>query len=86
MTKAKKIGLRIGLIVSIPAGLYAAGSVIFYAWLSAAEPERWPPDRASVWVSVSALLTVLFLGIFIYCLVALIKQMNKEYREGANGT
>jgi len=45
MTRRRKIATWVALVVSAPAGMYAAMSVVFYAWLSAAEPERWPADR-----------------------------------------
>jgi heme/copper-type cytochrome/quinol oxidase subunit 2 len=81
MTKRRKIILWIGLVLSLPATYYAAVSVVFYAWLSAAEPDRWPPERAGVWVAVTLAATILFLGCFIYCLVSLIKEANRQYRE-----
>lgn len=70
----------------MPATYYAGNSVVFYAWLSAAEPTRWPPDRAALWVYSALALTVLFLGLFIYCVVSLIKQANRKYREEQNAT
>lgn len=38
------------MILSVPATYYAGVSVVFYAWLIAAAPERWPPDRSGLWV------------------------------------
>ena len=80
MTKRKKILLWVGLVVSIPVTGYAGVSVIFYAWLSAANPERWSPERAGLWSGGALVLTVLFLSLFVYCLVSLIRNANKEYR------
>jgi len=74
------------MILSVPAIYYAGVSVVFYSWLSAAEPERWPPDRAGLWAGGALVLTVLFIAIFIYCLVSLIKETNRRYREGQNAT
>jgi len=54
--------------------------VVFYAWLDAAEPERWPVDRAALRSYGALALTVLFLGLFIYCVVSLINDANKKYR------
>ena len=51
----RKVYTWIALVLSIPAALYAGLSVIFYAWLNAAEPERWPADRAGLWVVVCTL-------------------------------
>ena len=70
-----------GLILSVPAGGYAAVSVVFYAWLSAASPDRWPPDRAGLWVAVALFFAVLFFVLFVYCLVSLIRDANRRYRE-----
>lgn len=81
MTKRRKIMLWVGLVLSLPATYYAGVSVVFYAWLSAAEPQRWPPERAGVWVAAALAATLLFIGCFIYCLVSLIKGANREYRE-----
>jgi hypothetical protein len=74
------------MFLSLPAIYYAGVSVVYYAWLSAAAPERWPPDRAGLWVGGALALTVLFLGVFIYCVVSLIKESNRRYREEKNVT
>ena len=84
MTKRKRVLLWLGLITSVPATGYAGVSVIFYAWLSAANPERWSPERAGLWSGGAFILTVLFLILFIYCLVTLIKDTNKKYRNEEN--
>jgi hypothetical protein len=80
MTKRRKIATWAALVLSLPAAGYAGTSVIFYAWLNAAEPERWPAERAAVWVYSSLALTVLFLAIFIYCTVSLVRDANKNYQ------
>jgi len=79
MTKRRKIFLLVGLLVSVPATGYAAMSVVFYAWLNAAEPERWPSDRAAIWVIGALITTLLFLSTFVYCTVSLIKEANRRY-------
>ncbi len=84
MSKRKKILLWLGLMISIPAGGYTGVSFIFYSWLSAAEPERWPPERAGIWAGSAFLIALLFLVLFIYCLVSLIKETNRKYREQQN--
>lgn len=73
--------LWVGLILSVPIGGYATVSVVFYAWLSAASPDRWPPDRAGLWMAFSFFFAVLFFLIFVYCLVSLIRDANHRYRE-----
>ena len=77
----RKVYTWIALVLSIPAALYAGMSVIFYAWLNAAEPERWPADRAGLWVSGSFALAVLFLGVFLYCAFSLWRGAKR----GSNG-
>ena len=47
MTKRKRVFLWLGLVVSVPATAYAGINVIFYAWLSAANPERWSSERVN---------------------------------------
>ena len=86
MTRRRKILLWLGLALSLAAAGYAATSVVFYAWLSAAAPERWPPDRAALWVYSALALTILFVGLFVYCVASLIKDANRRYREEQNAT
>jgi hypothetical protein len=76
----------VALVLSVPATYYAATSVIFYAWLNAAEPERWPAERAAVWVYSALALTVAFLALFIYCVVSLVRNGNKNKEPEANAT
>ncbi len=84
MTKRKKMWLWIGLIFSLPAFPYAGISVIFYSWISTVAPERWPADKANLWVSSSLALISLFFILFVYCLTSLIKEANRHYREEQN--
>jgi hypothetical protein len=86
MTRRRKIATWVALVLSVPAAGYAATSVIFYAWLNAAEPERWPADRAAVWVYAALALTIAFLAVFAYCVVALVRDANKSYRAERNAT
>jgi len=81
MTKRRKIFLWVGLVLSLPAAGYAAVCIVFYAWLNAAEPQRWPSDRAGTWVAVSLVLAILFLISFVYCVISLIKDANRQYRD-----
>lgn len=81
MTGRTKLLLWLGVIVSLPAGGYAAMCVVFYSWLNAADPARWPAARASIWAYSSLAFAVLFLGLFIYCLASLIKGANRQYHD-----
>ena len=86
MTKRKKILLWFGLVLSVPAGGYTGISIVFYSWLNAADPDRWPPEKSGLWAGGAALLTILFLVLFIYCLVSLIREVNQRYRDEQNAT
>jgi len=86
MTKRRKILLWLGLVVSLLATGYAGTSFIFYAWLSAAAPERWPPERAALWAYSALALAILFFGFLAYCVVSLVKEANRQYREEQNAT
>lgn len=81
MTKKKKVLLWFGIIISIPA-IYQFGlGAIFYAWLNAAEPERWPADKAAIWAGGSLVLAVLFLSLFVYCVVSLVRVSKRNKAE-----
>ncbi|KPJ88263.1 MAG: hypothetical protein AMJ53_17105 [Gammaproteobacteria bacterium SG8_11] len=86
MTKRRKIFLWLGLVVSLLAGGYAGMNFIFYAWLSAAAPERWPPERAALWAYSALALAILFFVFLVYCAVSLVKEANRQYREEQNAT
>ncbi len=86
MTRRRKLATWIALVVSVLAGGYSASSVVFYAWLSAAAPDRWPPERAALWAYSFLALAVVFLALLIYCIVSLIKDTNKTYPGQSNAT
>ena len=86
MNKKGKLIRWIGAALSLPASLYAGTSFIFYAWLNAAEPERWPAEKAEIWAYSALALSVLLFAVFVYCLVSLIKEANRRYREEQNAT
>ena len=69
------------MLLSLPATYYAGVSVIFYSWLNAAEPDHWPAERAGLWAGSALVLTIIFIALFIYCLVSLIKETNRKYKE-----
>ncbi len=79
MTKSRKYIHWAVLMLSLPAGCYAGVSFIFYAWLNASDPEKWPADKAAVWAYSALGLSIIFFSIFIYCIVKLIKESNLEY-------
>ena len=82
MSKRRKIFLWLGLLISLPAGGYSGLSVVFYAWLDASQ--QWPTENAAVWGYGFFALTVLFMALFVYCLVSLIKEANRQYKVEQN--
>jgi len=86
MTKRRKLLTWFGLVISLVAAGYAGMSFIFYAWLSAAEPELWSRERAGAWAYSALALTILFFCSFVYCLVSLIRDVNRRYREDQKTT
>jgi hypothetical protein len=86
MTKRRKIATWVALGLALPAAGYTGTNVVFYAWLSAAAPDRWPPERAALWAYGALALTALFLSLFIYCVISLIKAANKSYKGERNAT
>lgn len=71
--KRKTLILSATAILSAPATYYAALSTIYYAWLNAAEPDRWPNEKAALWAGSALVLTVIFLSLLVYSIVSLIK-------------
>lgn len=67
-----------GMLLSLPIAGYAGMSIVFYAWLDASR--QWPTEKAAVWAYGSMAVTVLFAALFVYCLVSLIRNANREYR------
>lgn len=86
MSKCRKLLMWLGLVLSLPASGYASVSFIFYSWLNAAEPERWPSERAGEWAFSALALAILFFSLFVYCLMSLIRDVNRKYREKQNAT
>ena len=84
MTRRQKIFRWAGLVLSVPTGGYSAGCFLYYSWLSAAEPNLWPPEWTVFWTGGAALLALLFFAIFIYCVVSLIRDANTKYRKEQN--
>jgi hypothetical protein len=76
----KSIFRWIGVLIGLPASIYFFMCVIFYAWLNAANPERWPSERAGIWAGGSLVLALLFLAYFIWSLVGFIRSSNAKYR------
>tara|TARA_A200000113_G_scaffold146059_1_gene131401 strand:- start:132 stop:395 length:264 start_codon:yes stop_codon:yes gene_type:complete len=81
--KNKKKWLWSGLILSPFIVFYAGSSVIFYAWLNAAEPERWPNTKAAIWAGGSLTIALFFCGLFVYCLISLIRGRRFEIQENS---
>jgi hypothetical protein len=73
----QKLKLWFGLVFSALASGYFGLCVIFYAWLEASE--QWSTQKAAIWVSGSALLTILFIYTFFRCLSGLLNVANKKH-------
>lgn len=84
MSKRRKILLWIGLLTSLPIAGYSGVSVVFYSWLNASQ--QWPAEKAAIWAYSSLALAVLFFALFIYYLVSLIKETNRQYKVKQNAT
>ena len=67
-------------IASLPAAVYFGTSTAFYAWLNAADPERWPAAKAAMWSGGSIVLCILAVALFGYAAVSLVKDVNRRYR------
>jgi len=86
MTKRRKLATWIALVLCLPAGGYAGLSFAYYAWLSAVAPDRWPPERAALWAYSCLAVAVLLLGLFVYCVVSLIRDANRAYEGERSAT
>ena len=72
--RSPRLYLLIGAVVALGAALYAGTSVVFYAWLNAANPESWPRERAALWAYGSLAMTVIAVVAFIWCVAALVRR------------
>ena len=70
MSIAQIVIRALGAVLALLGCLYAIGSAIFYAWLNAAEPERWPADRAAPWAYGSLAIAALLLAACVWFSVA----------------
>ena len=75
MTKRRKILLWLGLCLSFPAAAFASVCFLYYAW-----------HESSTGSFVAVVVAVTLTALFIYCLVALIGEANRAYREEQNAT
>jgi uncharacterized BrkB/YihY/UPF0761 family membrane protein len=74
----RKIGFWIGAVLSLLASLYAGVSVFFYVWLNAADPDRWPPERAAPWAYGSLAVAIVMLVLFVFCILKLARKMDQQ--------
>ena len=82
--KRKTIILIIAFIISVPATYYASVSVIFYLWLNAAEPERWPVLKTTIWAGGSLIIALISICACIYSAVKLLSIINTLTNEKHN--
>jgi len=76
LQRNKNYYLIAGAALSIPACFYSLLCVVYFIWLNAAEPERWPTDKVVLFSGAFSLLALLFIIIFIYCVTKL-KRLKK---------
>ena len=86
MTRVQKAICWAGAVASLVAAGYSGISVVFYAWLNAVEPDRWPSDRAAVWVYSWLTGAVLFAAIFVVCVVLLVRDINRKPKGVSSAT
>ena len=79
--KHKKPIVWVAFVLSVPATFNTGMSVIFYSWLNATKPVRWPTEKTAVWACGSLILAIKLFSVFVYCVVSLAKMANKIYRE-----
>ena len=79
MSQKEKLLRWVGLVLSLLAAIYTGTGFFFYAWLNAAEPERWPAEKASIWAYSSLALAVVSLVVFVFCVTSLSKEANRNY-------
>ena len=75
MTRRRKILLWAGLCLSFPAAAYTSTNFIYYSWREASAP-----------LFLALVLAVVLIAVFIYCLVALVREANRAYRDERNAT
>ena len=83
VTRAQRVSRWVGGTVSFVATGYAVLSVVFYSWLNAAEPDRWPSDRAAIWVYSSLAGAAVFATIVVVCVVLLVRDVNRRNARNA---
>jgi len=80
MSMQHRISLWLGLILSVSAALYFATAVVFYTWMNASSPGRWPADKAGLWIGGSFAFFLLSLAVFGYCGYAIIRDWRRHSR------
>ncbi len=79
MSQKEKLLRWVGLVLSLLAAIYTGTGFFYYAWLNAAEPERWPAEKASNWAYFSLSLAVVSLVVFVFCVTSLSKEANRNH-------
>ena len=72
MTGGRKWWLWLGLCASLPGASYASLGSVYFVWLEGVR--QWAPGRADLFAAASLAMAVLCAGIFIYCLVGLLRN------------
>jgi len=82
MTRRRKAILWIGLCLSVPGLAYASLGFVYFVWLEGLQ--QGPAGSAGLLALVALALAVLCAGVFIYCLIGLIRNAPSAGQKGAN--
>ena len=78
MSSRRKLLLCLGAILSLPAAGYSVLGFVFYAWRESLTQRA---SENAILAFGALTLAVLFILLFVVCVVALIKGANRGFRE-----
>ena len=79
MSRRRKVTLWLGLCLSLPAAAYASLGFVYFVWLEGMK--QWPTGQANLMALGALAFAVTCGGVFIYCLVSLIREAAEAHRE-----
>lgn len=84
VTWRRKVILWLCLCLTLPGAAYAGLAVVYFAWLE--EVRQWPAGRAGALSFAALVLSIFCVGLFVYCLVSLIKHAKRPGEKGQCAT
>lgn len=84
MPKRRKLILWLGLCASVPGAAYASLAFVYFVWLEGIQESAG--GKAGVFALGALAFGVLCAGVFIHCLVSLIKNARHAGRNGQGAT